>query len=402
MPTVPGAPHANGGGFVAKSAKVAATAYVAKGAQVLDGAQVTERARICGQAIVRQSAKVGGDALVSGLARVGERARVDGSAHVGGYAKLSGKAVLTGRAQLLEYATLDGEGTVSGDVMIRGFGEVHLSPTTEVTGTAMFAEDLEVHFAGCKTPSFDRGLFYGYLNADLLKKPQEVTDNRGLYAHWKFEPTHAPIVRDLVGDADGQLVNVATQMDSENPVTPNLKGRDMTKAFARDGTVSYLLPCRGGCEVGGHVLSAGNLGFEASVMIPSQTLARTGKLLSADAPGVSLTFSVKGDDVWLQLSSARSKSSTIRAKVSLPAGRWFRLGFTIKEGESAIFVDGRKIAAEKVTLPLNFLFADTQAPNPASAPRVLIGAGFPGYIAEVKVTHTGELPGFDAIPKGSK
>ena len=137
-------------------------------------------------------------------------------------------------------------------------------------------------------------------------------------------------------------------------------------------------------------------------MIPSQTLARTGKLLSADAPGVSLTFSVKGDDVWLQLSSARSKSSTIRAKVSLPAGRWFRLGFTIKEGESAIFVDGRKIAAEKVTLPLNFLFADTQAPNPASAPRVLIGAGFPGYIAEVKVTHTGELPGFDAIPKGSK
>ena len=89
-------------------------------------------------------------------------------------------------------------------------------------------------------------------------------------------------------------------------------------------------------------------------------------------------------------------------KAGLPSGRWCRLGFAIKEGESAIFVDGRKVATEKVTLPLNFLFADTQAPNPASAPRVLIGSGFPGNIAEVKVTHTGELPGFDAIPLGAK
>jgi len=401
-PTVPGAPHANGGGFVAKSAKVAATAYVAKGAQVLDGAQVTERARICGQAIVRQSAKVGGDAVVSGLARVGERARVDGLAHVGGYAKLSGKATLTGRAQLLEYATLDGEGTVSGDVMIRGFGEVHLSPATEVTGTAMFAEDLEVHFSGCKTPSFDRGLFYGYLNADLLKKPKEVVDNRGLYAHWKFEPTHAPMVRDLVGDADGLLVDADARQIPENPATSRLKARDGTKVFARDGTRPFLLSTGSGCEVGGHVMSAVNLGFEAMVMLPPQMSERKGSLLSAKAPGVSLTFSVQGDDLWLQLNSTTGKSVTMLTKAGLPSGRWCRLGFAIKEGESAIFVDGRKVATEKVTLPLNFLFADTQAPNPASAPRVLIGSGFPGNIAEVKVTHTGELPGFDAIPLGAK
>ena len=401
-PTIPGAPHLNGGGFVAKSAKVAATAYVAKGAQVLDGAQVTGRARICGQAIVRQSAKVGGDAVVSGLARVGERACVEGFAHVGGYAKLAGKAVLTGRAQLLEYATLDGEGTVSGDVMIRGFGEVHLSPATEVTGTAMFAEDLEVHFAGCKTPSFDRGLFYGYLNADLLKKPKEVADNHGLYAHWKFAPTHAPMVRDLVGDADGHLLNVDVSKNSPSPLSTQLSGRDWTKALSRDGAVSFLLPSGACCEVGGHVLSAGNLGFEALVMIPPQMPARIGSLLYAYAPGVSLNFAVKDDDLWLELSSPTGKSTTLSSKVNLPTGRWFRLGFVIKAGESAIFVDGRKVASEQASLPLSYLFADTQSPNPASAPRVLIGSDFPGYIAEVKVTHTGELPGFEAIPVGAK
>jgi hypothetical protein len=29
-----------------------------------------------------------------------------------------------------------------------------------------------------------------------------------------------------------------------------------------------------------------------------------------------------------------------------------------------------------------------------------IGRDFPGQIAEMKVTHTGELPGFDDVPKG--
>ena len=377
-PKVAGAPHPNGGGFVAKSAKVDATAYVAPGAQVLDGARVTGRARICGQAIIRQSAQVGDDAIVSGLGRVGDRARVEGQAHVGGYAKLSGKAVLGGRAQLLEYATLDGEGVVSGDVMIRGFGEVHLSPTTEVTGTAMFAEDLEVHFSGCKTPRFDRGLFYGYLNADLLKKPKELADNHGLYAHWKFDETHAPVVRDLVGDAD-----------------------------------AVLLPARSGLRAGGHVLATTNLGFEAMVLIPADATVRSGSLLEADAAhdgtsGTVLSFKVNRDDVWLQLETADGpgqpsrRGVTLLGKAPLPSGRWFRLGFTIKDGEATIFVDGRKVASERTGLSPNCLFTEARGRNPAASPQVLLGAGFPGRIAEMKITHTGELPGFDEAPKGVK
>ena len=374
-PKVAGAPHPNGGGFVAKSAKVDATAYVAPGAQVLDGARVTGRARICGQAIIRQSAQVGDDAIVSGLGRVGDRARVEGQAHVGGYAKLSGKAVLGGRAQLLEYATLDGEGVVSGDVMIRGFGEVHLSPTTEVTGTAMFAEDLEVHFSGCKTPRFDRGLFYGYLNADLLKKPKELADNHGLYAHWKFDETHAPVVRDLVGDAD-----------------------------------AVLLPARSGLRAGGHVLATTNFGFEAMVLIPADATVRSGSLLEADAAhdgtsGTVLSFKVNRDDVWLQLETADGpgqpsrRGVTLLGKAPLPSGRWFRLGFTIKDGEATIFVDGRKVASERTGLSPNCLFTEARGRNPAASPQVRLGAGFPGQIAEMKITHTGELPGFDVVPK---
>jgi hypothetical protein len=158
------------------------------------------------------------------------------------------------------------------------------------------------------------------------------------------------------------------------------------------------------------VLATTNLGFEALVLIPADATVRSGSLLEADAAtdessGTALSFKVNKDDVWLQLQSVdpRDKSSSrglaLSGKARLPAGRWFRMGFTFKDGEAAIYVDGRKIAAERTELPLTCLFAESRARNPAASPQVLLGAGFPGQIAEMKITHTGELPGFDVVPK---
>jgi len=386
-----GAPHPNGGGFVAKSAHVDPTAYVAKNAMVLEGARVTGRARICGEAVVRQSAQVGDDAVVSGYARVGERAQLGGQAHVGGYAKLAGKARLGGNARLQEYATLDGDGAVSGDVMIRGFGEVHLSPTTEVTGTAMFAEDLEVHFSGCKTPRFDRGLFYGYLNADLLKKPREVADNRGLYAHWKFDGAHAPVVRDLVGDADGLVLTEA--------------GAKPASAFGLAGAVTSLNPLGGGVRVDGHVVDSRNLAIDARVCLSSA--GRSGEpwaILSADNTEQGFSFGVSrqngrpcfllGDAVDFVF---------YEAPVRAPTGRWVRLSLALKDDIASLYLDGVKVGEKALgARRLVELWSRTLKLNSASGPVTTIGRGFPGRIAEIKITHTGELPGFDDAPKGAK
>ena len=76
------------------------------------------------------------------------------------------------------------------------------------------------------------------------------------------------------------------------------------------------------------------------------------RLLEADAAsdgssGTVLSFKVNKDDVWLQLQGVdpRDKSAArglaLSGKARLPAGRWFRMGFTFKDGEAAIFVDGR-------------------------------------------------------------
>jgi len=77
----PGKPHANGGGFVADSAKVAATAYVGPDAMVLGGAQVSDHA------VVEDYAVVTDRAVVSDHARVGGRAVIRGSVKLDGHAR---------------------------------------------------------------------------------------------------------------------------------------------------------------------------------------------------------------------------------------------------------------------------------------------------------------------------
>ena len=67
-PTVEGAPHPNGGGFVAKSAQVEPSAYVGPDAQVLGNSKVLGNARIEDHAVVQQLRRCRIEAVVSGHA----------------------------------------------------------------------------------------------------------------------------------------------------------------------------------------------------------------------------------------------------------------------------------------------------------------------------------------------
>ncbi len=73
-----GAPHPNGGGWVASTAKVAPTAYVAPGAMVLGQARVLDNACVEEYAIVKDSARISGDARVGGQAFVGGSTSLSG------------------------------------------------------------------------------------------------------------------------------------------------------------------------------------------------------------------------------------------------------------------------------------------------------------------------------------
>jgi NDP-sugar pyrophosphorylase family protein len=83
--------HPNGGGWVQKTAFVAATAYIGPYAVVSGNARVLDLARIIDDASVTDTALIAGHAVVGGTAHVGGHAKIVGTAQVYGDAQIGGE-----------------------------------------------------------------------------------------------------------------------------------------------------------------------------------------------------------------------------------------------------------------------------------------------------------------------
>jgi len=145
----PGAPHSNGGGWVASTATVDATAWVGPNAQVLGSARVSNDARIedfaivTDNAIIQNEAIVRDQAIVGGNSTVRDNAIVEKSARVYLNSTISSKAVVTGSA-LLYNVTLSGQ-AVAKDL-------ARLSGAT-LSGTAIVGGDAE-EYSGCSSGTY--------------------------------------------------------------------------------------------------------------------------------------------------------------------------------------------------------------------------------------------------------
>jgi hypothetical protein len=125
-PGVAGAPHANGGGWVAATAAVDAKAFVGVNAQVLDKAQVRGLARIAGWAVVAGQAKIGDQAVVRDHAYVTGGSTVSGSARVGAATLLDGqRTLITDKAVVETVMNVIRDKAVSGTAVLFGDVELH-------------------------------------------------------------------------------------------------------------------------------------------------------------------------------------------------------------------------------------------------------------------------------------
>lgn len=117
---VRGHQHANGGGFVADTAKVADTVYVGPDAAVLGYATVSGNAVITGHAIVAESAKVSGNAYIADTAIVRGRATVTGNARVLESACLWDDYTVKENATAKGVAFCMAKGTAAGQAVLDG------------------------------------------------------------------------------------------------------------------------------------------------------------------------------------------------------------------------------------------------------------------------------------------
>jgi len=173
-----GKPHPNGGGWVANTANVAATAYVGPYAQVLENATVSGNARIDGHAIVKGSAIVSGNAIVRDNAIVGSSAKVRENAVVEQAARIFYNSDIFGSARI-QGSPIVYSSAVSGSAIIKDLA--WLDGAT-VSGTAIIggdAEDFKTISAGTYFQDYGvrngDGLTSHYLNNDINPSIDEYT-----------------------------------------------------------------------------------------------------------------------------------------------------------------------------------------------------------------------------------
>ena len=360
-PGVPGAPHPNGGGFVAATAEAAATAFVGPHAQVLGAAKVLDRARVEDHSVVRD-AVVRDDAVVSGHALVCEQSVVSGRAKVRGHAVVKAGSTVTGDARVLEHAVLATRKTCGDHAVVKGVASVYGG---NQRGTAMidgfYAKGNEITRGKWFTWSWGQGKNAGEIDEEF----------GGVYADYTFDRTHPWMAWDEFGVTWGYLVNDPRY----EPVAADAKPKSTIPDT--DPTTEYpnhALVLNGEdqfVELPADVADLGGGTYTAEFM-PDAAAATAGA-----APRLFEFSAENGDALWLcpddhdKLVFAIRKGDTVEL-LSAPAampGAWTSVQVVLDGSRATLLVNGTTAAVnERMTL----------RPDDVRATRCYLGRGAGG------------------------
>ncbi|MFC1601506.1 DUF6055 domain-containing protein [Candidatus Sumerlaeota bacterium] len=213
-PATAGAPHPNGGGFVAASATVAASAYIGPGARVLGNSKVLGNARIEDYAVV-DGGTVRDNAIVSGHALVSGNAVVQDYAKVRDYGRAIRGATIKDYAKVIEHGT-QAQKVLAGYAVVKGVAYSN----GNVRGTAMidgsYAKGNEIDKGKWFTWSWGKGQNPGELDEEF----------GGIYMRMLFDDPHEWMARDDFAATWGYLVGDPVCADEAGASCLMLNGKD--------------------------------------------------------------------------------------------------------------------------------------------------------------------------------
>ena len=188
--------HKNGGGKVADTAQVDATAYIGPNAVVMGTAQVRGNARIEDFALVRDNAQVQDNAVISGHATVAQGAVVKDNAKVRDYAEVR-RSTISGSARVLEHAVVRDNAVIKDWATVKGRGECWGDQGSSVGG------DGEADGDFCGGQPIANGFQYGHQPyvgnpwVDGRHAPERIL------AEYDFDQANAAFAYDGYGSSDG-------------------------------------------------------------------------------------------------------------------------------------------------------------------------------------------------------
>jgi len=298
-------PHPNGGGLVADSASVAATAFVGPDALVLDRARVEGTARIEGRAVVRDDAVVADAAIVSDLALVREGARVAGDARVRDFAVVEGTGtVVDGRAQVRHHAKVTGGARVTDGAVVRGCANVFAGLDDAVVGGHAIVEGDANIGRGAGS-----GVHTGYQPWSLM--PARWIDARtspeALLAAWTFDAAGSFGAPDACGALDA-VVRGGARLDAVDERGALVLDGERDACAVLDPSVldlegAWTIRCVARAGSKGSVLLAARAGDDRSLRLDlREQRGRPAFELRVGAESLRLAGSdAVGADIWTEL-----------------------------------------------------------------------------------------------------
>jgi len=367
-PSEAGAPHANGGGFVAASAHADPTAYVGPNAQVLGKAKVLGHARIEDHAVVKDSATVRDRARVSDHAVVSRNATIRDRAKLRDYATVTGNTVVRDNARILEHSYTDGGcAEIYGNATLQGVAWVG----GRVGGSAI----LDGHYR--KSNLIDNGVWFTWSWGIGQNPGEHNIELGGLYAQYLFETQHPTLAWDTYGATHAILhgapktVAYPDRKASKTHAYTQTYGRKQKVEFsvqtagtalALNGRDQFLELPRGVADL--HDLSIA-ITLKHQGGKPNQRLIefaadpRTRMYLThADATGRPAFVITRG-----------GKTQTLQSSAPIPKGTWAELTLVLSGDTGILQIDGKTVArADGITLN----------PDDLGATMCLVGRGLEG------------------------
>lgn len=325
---ITGKAHSNGGGFVADTAKVDASAYVASGARVLGNAQVLDNARIEDYAVVTGDAIVKDNAVISGHALVKDKAQVYGSGKVRDWATVLGSYKVFDNGRALEHAYLCDKGQLHENATIKGstqdFGNCDVKGYAIKDGDCSNGANLDKSVLMCWVWGTDQE----YANG----RP----DTGGLYCGYDFEKTSPNYALDKFGTTQGYLM-------SEKPIYSITEDKYLNQVLVLNGKDKYV-------ELRKDMFDFKDMTIAAWIYreggAANQKIFAFGSGMGRQ---MSLTTKDSSGKVRFTISDGKNQQALV-SESDFPATTWTHVAVTLKGGNGTLYIDGKPVATSPITI----------------------------------------------------
>lgn len=304
-----GSAHANGGGFVANTANVAATAYVGPQARVLGNAQVLDSARLEGRAHIQDNVIVRNSAIVSSNAKLIDNVIVEHQATVRDNVKLAGSVRVSDESKIQGGGYFGGSFNTSQNALVLGSHINIMTNGSTLNGTSLS----NGHTWLDSSATYSMG----------VGQNDWTVDGQGLISHYDFEGNGSYRMEDNHAD------QAAYYLNNENTVSDN----------------SFLISDAS--------LSSQVIEFDGQhhLWMPKYVLDQANYQLS-------LKLNVTGQSEQVLFSATTEKSETLQISILPSSNNVFdlMLSFTNRDGvvQESILSNGIHVIGQWLKLELSF------------------------------------------------